>query len=82
MRYMIVFVLLQSWLDASHCWKIKNRDKRYLCEAKYEKKKRCWKIRDNDLRAYCEATALAKKSCWKIREDDLKAMCEAEIDSK
>ena len=75
-------IMIVSLFAGNHCWKIKNSDKRALCEAKFEHKKSCWKIDDSDLQAYCEATAEHKLSCWKIRESDLKAMCEAEVSTR
>jgi hypothetical protein len=81
-RPVILVVLVGNWLLGAHCWKIRNEDRKHLCEAKFEHKKSCWQIKNSDTRAYCEATAEGKRSCWKIKENDLKAMCEAEVAAK
>jgi hypothetical protein len=77
-KYLTIFMILGGILHAAHCWKIKNEDKRHLCESKFEGKKACWQIKSRDMQAYCEATAEHKRSCWKIKENDLKQMCRAE----
>ena len=78
MKNVLIMVLLSVFLAAGTCWKIKNKDKRALCESKNEHKKSCWKIKEKDLRAYCESSAYGKKNCWKIKNRDKRAMCEAE----
>ena len=76
-----MIILISISLNASNCWKIKNKDTKALCESKFEHKKNCWLIYNKDLQAYCEATAYGKKSCWKIKERDAKEMCIAETGS-
>jgi hypothetical protein len=81
LKYLLLFSFTYTLFSASHCWEIKNEDRRHLCEVKFEHQKRCWQIKSSDMRAYCEATAEGQRSCWKIKEHDLKAMCEAEVAS-
>jgi hypothetical protein len=77
-RYLLPILLFSLSLNASSCWKIKNKDMKALCESKFEHKKNCWLIKDKDTQAYCEATAYGQNSCWKIKDHDTQAMCEAE----
>ena len=77
-RYLLLFFLLYTTVQAQYCWQIKNTDKKHLCESKFEGKRSCWLIKDNDMKAYCEASAEHKNSCWKIKENDLRQMCRAE----
>ncbi len=62
---------------SSSCWKIKENDMRYYCEAKAEGKKSCWKIKNMDKKAFCESVAEGKNNCWKIQNVDEKNLCEA-----
>ena len=63
-----------------YCWKIKEMDMRYYCEAKAEGKKSCWKIKNEDKRAFCESVAEGKRNCWKIHNADEKNLCEALVE--
>ena len=76
-----MIILIPLSLNASNCWKIKNKDTQALCESKFEHKKNCWLIKNKDLQAYCEATVYGKSSCWQIKESDAKEMCIAETGS-
>jgi len=60
----ILFVLcFAAPAFASDCWKIKDPDKRALCQDE------CWKIKNRDLRYLCEG------KCDFIRDNDLRTLC-------
>ncbi len=75
----IILLVLSNLAFGSACWKIKDKDQKAYCEAKYENKHSCWKIKDKDLRSLCEAEAYGTRTCWKIKDANKKALCESEI---
>jgi len=72
----IIVLLIAISLQAS-CYKIKDTNLKYHCQAVAEGKHTCHKITSKDARYNCQAQAYGDNVCYRIQNTDSREYCKA-----